>query len=101
LHDQPVINGGFIASSAGRLLEYFEMAYGLSVGKLLGAGGGDQVILNYCRYKHPEEFVVVDETWNYCLYGRKGCRIQSGRYFDTSSDRLISVVHGNAGSLLF
>lgn len=102
LTGKPVVNGGFIASSAGRLLSYFEAANQLINGDLLGAGGGDQVVLNTYRYTFSEQFRIIDETWNYCLVGRSGrhCKVRQGKYIDVLKGREVAVVHGNAGTLV-
>lgn len=101
LHDKPVVNGGFIAGTAGMMKTYFESACRLISVKLKGAGGGDQVVLNCCRYASPEKFRVIDDTWNFCLFGRSrwACRVQSGRYVSLPTRKPVAVVHGNAATL--
>ncbi len=102
LGGNPIVNGGFVAGLAGRLKAYFDEATRLSDGPLFGAGGGaDQVTLNFCKYRSPDEFQVVDDTWNYCLLGRSGrdCKIRNGQYFKVPSGQLVAVVHGNSQSL--
>lgn len=102
LSEKPVVNGGFIGGTAERLLEYMTGADREIVGRLRGAGGGDQVVLNVCRYEQPDAFHITSDTWNYCLCGRSGrdCKVQQGKYVDTRSNQVVAVVHGNAATLV-
>lgn len=100
LRGRRIVNGGFIAGAAGLMKQHFEESWKLSNGELLGAGGGDQVILNVLKYRNADRFQVIDETWNYCLGGRSGreCKVRNGRFVDVLNQRTVSVVHGNAST---
>jgi hypothetical protein len=61
---------------------------------------GDQMALNmYCR-SNPELWQEIDESWNYCLWGRDPNQIrirQDGRIEGGCIE--IHVAHGNASTL--
>jgi hypothetical protein len=101
LASRPCLNGGFAAATANTMLKYLQAAERLRNSTALeGTTSGDQMAMNiFCR-SNPEQWHEIDESWNYCLYGRDRERIRAG--YDgriASNGRAPYVVHGNAQTL--
>ena len=98
------LNSGFAAGCAATLMQYFREADSLRHSTAMAGttDWGDQTAMNLHCYSHPEQFVLVEDDWNYCLCGRKCGEVLlhlDGRIARRSNGELIPVVHGNAKTL--
>ena len=102
LSPQPWLNGGFATGKASVLSEYLRTATQMLDSWLLrGTGGYDQTALNmYCHFLQRPH-AIIDETWNYCVLGRRkgSLIIDANSQFVREEGDIIPVVHGNAGTL--
>jgi hypothetical protein len=104
LSNRPVLNSGFAAATAGVLRTYFQTVDRLrdSADMRGSTDWGDQIAMNlYCRAT-ADAWCLVEEGWNYCLYGRAGGEVfvDSRGYLRTRTRTSIHVVHGNAHTFL-
>jgi hypothetical protein len=99
----PVINSGFVASTASVMLRYFREAVHLRhSSSLLGSiDWGDQTVLNLYCHSQPHKWREIASGWNFCLCDRKPDEYRV--HPDGRTDRLdgspLYVVHGTAGTL--
>ena len=102
MEPRAMLNGGFAASRASVLVDYLQTATKLLDTWLLrGTGGYDQNALNiYCHFlRRP--YALLDEGWNFCVFGRRkgSILIDSDSRFVKKDGSVIPVVHGNACTL--
>ena len=99
----PVINAGFVASTASVMLRYFREAVHLRhSSSLLGSiDWGDQTVLNLYCHSQPHKWREIASGWNFCLCGRMPGEYRVHR--DGRTERLdgspLYIVHGTAGTL--
>ena len=105
LASRPFLNSGFAAGTARCLLEYLREAQRLCNSPALEGTSdwGDQTALNLYCHSDPDRWHEVDETWNYCLYGRRRREMwinDRGRAV-RGDGSVIRAVHGTANTLRF
>lgn len=96
------LNAGFAAGTARAMLRYLRFGEQLrESGRLAGtANRGDQLVFNLYCHGNPEAWLEVEQSWNFCLFGRDPREVyrRNGRYFSRKGIP-IYVVHGNARTL--
>jgi hypothetical protein len=101
--DQPVLNSGFAAATAGTMLRYLECANDLLWSKALkgSTDWGDQTAMNLYCHSNPESWLHVPNAWNYCLCPRspKDYRVDFAGRTERLDGQPLYVVHGNGQRL--
>jgi hypothetical protein len=99
---RPFLAAGFAVATAPAMLRYLRYAHRLrESGWLAGTTNrGDAVCFNYYCHSHPDEWLEISDSWNYCVVGRprRAIYLHEGRYVSTAGDP-IYVIHGNCRSL--
>lgn len=103
VHLKPILNGGFAAGTAGRVLSYLEAAFVLAeeIGNGIFDHGVDQTVMNLHLYGNDDADFCVEDDWSYCLAARYADEysFRDNVYIDLRKNRPIPVVHGNGSSL--
>lgn len=100
---RPVLNAGFAAGTAQAMLDYLRFAAPAWHSPALAGSTdwGDQTVFNLYCHRHPDRWLEIEESWNYCLAGRG----QREAYWDEQGrianqrGTPIAVAHGNARTL--
>src|SRR5262249_11716149 len=99
----PVLNAGFAAGTARTMLNYLRCAAAYwNAPPLAGSTDwGDQTGLNLFCHSHPEDWLEIEEGWNFCLAGRARPEAVWGEDGRVVSHRgtPMSILHGNAKTL--
>ena len=103
LSQNPVLNGGFAAGTAGSMIQYLQSACQLRLRVMDGSDDhADQTVMNLYCHGHPERYLAISDDWNYCLFGRERAELvvgHDGTIRRADQSRVIPVVHGNARTL--
>ena len=100
LDQQPVVNGGFAAGTAGVFAESMRMMAELYP-RFVSRNQGDQTVRNIFFRANRDLVKVISSDWNYCLRGSNmaNARERQGVIVHRDTGEPIRVVHGIARRL--